>query len=359
MKLKNNYKILIIVSLILFVSLINNYNARIISDVYTLNFIKQFIFSIIGFFIIFFISKLNIKKVFEKHLIIYLFSCLLLVLVLFFGKNINGATAWFDFGFISFQPSELMKISLTISLVSITNNFNKLKNKSDIVYFISMVILTLIPSLLVFIEPDTGAVIFYALIFLVCILSSKINKKYLYICFLTGISLIISFIYLYIFETDMLINLIGTSFFYRVDRILNISDNYQINNALTLIGSSKLINYNVLTDVLYVPELPTDFAFAYTFGVIGILGGVSVLMLYFILDILLINGSKKANNKLFANVFVTLFIFQQFYNIFMNIGLVPIMGIPLPFLSYGGSSLLIYFIFLGIYLKDTVYLNTG
>lgn len=348
--LKKYFPLTFIIILMIF-SLLNNYNARLISDVYKYNLYKQLFFYVIGFIIIFFFSKIKVKRFFSFHYLYYVISVLLLILVLFFGKNVNGATAWFDFKIISFQPSEFMKFTLAISLAKITKDFNNSKNKNDLLHLTKLAILTIIPSILVFIEPDTGAIIFYFLTFLVAFFLSKVKKRWFVIFAVTFFSVCSFFIYIYFFNQDLLIDLIGTSFFYRVDRLTNLTDNYQINNSLTLIGASSFFGKGINSTSLYIPEAPTDFMFAYNFGNFGLFGALVVLLTYALLIFSLIKGIKKSQNKVFSYIFITTLLFGIFYNILMNIGILPIMGIVLPFLSYGGSALLIYFLFLGLYFK--------
>ncbi|MFI3260365.1 MAG: FtsW/RodA/SpoVE family cell cycle protein [bacterium] len=351
MKFFKKYYPLIFIVILTFFSLLNNYNARYIHSMYSHNFLKQTLFFAIGYIFIFLFSFINEKKFFNNHFVYYIISAILLFLVLFFGTEVNGAKAWFNFNFFSFQPSELMKFTLAISLTKITTDFNNSKNKNDILFLSKITLLTLIPSILVFVEPDTGAIIFYFLIFITSFFFSKIKRRWIIIFLITFFSSIFFFVYIYFFNTDLLINLLGTSFFYRVDRIINISDNYQINNAITLIGSRDFFENNLGNTSLYIPEAPTDFMFAYNFGNFGLFGALCVLISYFLLILSILLQTKKSNNKLYKYMFIWMLTFGVFYNILMNIGLLPIMGIALPFLSYGGSSILIYFLFLGLYFK--------
>ena len=152
---------------------------------------------------------------------------------------------------------------------------------------------------------------------------------------------------------DFLIKVIGTSFFYRIERLITFQNasSYQLENALIAIGSASLWGVGLKKSSLYIPEAPTDFIFAFTISNYGIITGLIVLLSYFLIDIYLINTYFKIKNKkikLFLFSFLSVFIFQQVINLSMNLGLIPIIGIPLPFLSYGGSTIIIYFIFLGI-----------
>ena len=352
MKIKNKYISLYFIIIICIFSLFNNYNARLIDSVYYLNFYKQLIFYIIGFIIIYLFKYINLNILFKYHYIYYILSLILLITVLLIGSEINGSRAWFNLYFFSLQPSEVMKLSLSITLSKLAYDFNISEKKYELLFLLKIFLLTFIPSILVFIEPDTGAIIFYLIIFLVTFFNLKIHKYWKTIFIIISILLTLTFIYLYIFEKNLLINIFGTSLFYRFDRIINFKDNYQINNALILIASSTLFGVGLSKSNLYVPESPTDFIYTYNIGNFGILACTTLTISYYLLFITLLNKNKKVYNKIFNNIFISLLLFQTTYNIFINIGLLPIMGIPLPYFSYGGSSIIIYFIFLGIYYKS-------
>ena len=160
-------------------------------------------------------------------------------------------------------------------------------------------------------------------------------------------------ILLYLYNKDLLINLIGTSFFYRVERLITFKtmSSYQLENALVAMGSSSLLGTGLGKVSLYIPEAPTDFIFAFSISNFGYLCGFIILSCYFLMDLFLINkiiNMKKNTLKYILISFTSIFLFGQIINIGMNLGLLPIIGIPLPFLSYGGSTLIIYFTFLSI-----------
>ena len=353
-RLKQNYGLLFIpIILIMLISFLNMANASLISSSYNYHLLKQILWYSLGFGLIFFLTRLNLQKIFKYSFYFYLLGLGLLFLVLVFGHVINGAKAWFTFGFFSFQPSELMKLALALYLTKIISE-TKLPNwQAELKLIMKVLIITLIPSLLVFLEPDTGAIIFFFLIAFTLLFFAKISKWWflLFLGLLAFFSL--SFYLLYIFNQDLLIKLIGTSFFYRVERLLTFTsqNSYQLENALVVIGSAGLWGSGLGRVSLYIPEAPTEFIFAFNIGNFGLIAGVLILLLYFVLDLYLVYLVQKGNEekiKLFLISFISIFFFQQIINIGMNLGLLPIIGIPLPFLSYGGSTIIIYFLFLGI-----------
>ena len=331
------------------------YQAKFIKDIYAWHLKKQILWYMIGFLLILILQKIKVKIIFNYSFIIYLLNNLLLVLVLFIGKDINGAKAWFNLKFFNFQPSEFMKISLLLYLIHWSDLFKHQKISEFKFLFISFLI-TIIPSILVFLEPDTGAIIIYLLILFSVLLLSGIRKRWFIIAFLLLSIILGVFFYLYFFNQDLLIKYTGTSFFYRVERLLNFKSGtgMQLNNALITIGNAKILGHGIQNSLLYVPEFPTDFVFTLNTAIFGFVGDIIVLLAFLSLNCFFINKIFTINKypyKLFINGFLFIFIYQQAQNILMNLGLLPIMGIPLPFLSYGGSNMITYFIFLGIILN--------
>ena len=337
--------------IIMIISFMDMQNAKLLSDLYEKNLLKQLIWYIVGFSTILIIKKINIQTILKYSKYFYWLSIILLVLVLFFGKETNGARAWFNFGIFSFQPSELTKLTLILYLSDIAS-----RNKPDFRLILKVSILTIIPSILVFLEPDTGAIIFYFLSAITILYFAPIKKYWFLI--LLGIIILLggTFIILYIYNRDLLIKLIGTSFFYRIERLITFQteSSYQLENALIVMGSASFFGTGLNKISLYIPEAPTDFIFAFTIGNFGIFTGFLILLCYLLIDIFLINQYLKQKNKKIKLVlisFISIFFFQQIINIGMNLGLLPIIGIPLPFLSYGGTTIIIYFLFLGIILN--------
>lgn len=349
--LNNPLTLFIPLFIIMIISLLDMQNAKLLSPLYANNLTKQIIWYVVGILTIIIISKINIETILKYSKYYYWLSIILLILVLFLGKTTNGAKAWFNFGFFSFQPSELTKLTLILYLSDIVS-----KSKNDFKMILKVITLTIIPSILVFLEPDTGAIIFYFLSAITILFFAPIKRYWFFI--MGGIFLLLgaAFTILYIFNQDLLINLIGTSFFYRIERLITFKteSSYQLENALIVIGSASLFGTGLNKVSLYIPEAPTDFIFAFTIGNFGIFTGFLLLLCYLLIDLFLINQYLKQKNKKIKLVlisFISMFFVGQIINISMNLGLLPIIGIPLPFLSYGGSTIIIYFIFLGIILS--------
>ena len=340
--MKKKYLTIIFLIIIMLFSIYNLYSAKVMLKSYSNYYIKELIWWVIGFLVIIISSKLNLDIIFKKSKYLYVLGIILLVITHFFGITINGSTSWLKVGLVSIQPSEFMKIPLILSLRSIS-----LRDYSNIEYFIYALVLTLIPSIIVFMEPDTGAVIIYFLIFITFIFMRKYNKWFYIISALLLFCIILIFIYLYLFQRDLFIKVFGTTLFYRIDRITNFlnQDGYQRNQALASLRSSKLFGRG---ELIYFPESTTDFAFTFLISQIGIIPGIIFLIIYSLL-IIILNSIKT--DKYIKVAFITIISFQFIINVLMNIGFFPIIGITLPFLSYGGSSLLSYIILIMLILK--------
>ncbi|MBR1417033.1 MAG: FtsW/RodA/SpoVE family cell cycle protein [Bacilli bacterium] len=290
--------------------------------------IKQSIWIILGFLACIIISKIKYKKILKYSIIYYIICILLLVLVLLLNKFTNGSRAWLNFKLFTIQPSELMKIALI--LISI-----KYLNKCNIWQFI---LLYMIPMILIFLEPDTGGVII-DIIILIFFLTKKLNKKQIFHLSIIFTIIISLFMGIYLFDKEILIKLIGPSIFYRIDRITNFiqDDSIQTTNAIISIATGN---------TLYFPEMYNDFFIAY------ILSKNIYLLIIIILSTISLLIILKEKNTLASQVAFYLFLWQCWWNLAMNLKLVPVIGIPYLFLSYGGSHILSSMILIGIIISS-------
>ena len=154
-------------------------------------------------------------------------------------------------------------------------------------------------------------------------------------------------------NNDLFIKLLGTNFFLRIDRLLDWKkkEGYQLENGLIAIGSGGLLGFGINKTPLYFPEPQTDFIFAVFANNFGFIGAIFLLSLIVIFDIRLVTivlKSKNNVNKYIMAGIIGMLIYQQFQNIGMTLGIMPITGITLPFISYGGSSLISYMIMAGV-----------
>ena len=274
-----------------------------------------------------------------------------------FAKPINNSKCWFTvFGIGTIQPSEFMKIILIITNAVIIDKHNKSSYKKDYVLILKIIGVTLIPSILTFLQPDTGMVLIYFVISFVMLFTSGINIKW-FIWFIAILTLLLSvFLSLYFYNDDLFIKIFGTSFFYRIDRLLDWKDGVgmQLTNALIGIGSAFIFGHGFNNTPIYFPEPQTDFIFSVFATNYGLVGATFLLLIlvYFDFNIIKIAiNSRNRIDKYVVSGILAMLIYQQIQNIGMNIGLLPITGITLPFISYGGSSLLSYMIIIGILLN--------
>ena len=363
MKKESKFKVEknIVIPLILFaiISVITIYCTRSLlsSDLQNL-YLKQILWYSIGFFIAFLMMTFGNKFLYNNAYIFYIIGVLLLILVLFFGKEINNAKCWFVIPYIgSFQPSEFMKVFLIITLARMIGDFNAERRDNDINeefrFLIKVLIVVGIPSVLTFIEPDTGAVLIYFIITIVMLFTSGFKSRWFLITLLIILLFGGSFLAIYFLDKDLFIKVFGTSFFYRMDRILNWSNSsgLQLTNSITAIGSAGGLGHGFNHTPIYFPEMQTDFIFAVYASNFGFLGVIILISLLIYFDINIISLTSKTTNsydKFTIGGIISVLLFQQIQNISMTIGLLPIMGITLPFISYGGSSLLSYMILVGM-----------
>ena len=318
-------------------SLINMYKAPLLSSIYNSYFIKQNIWIIVSIFIAIIIYKIKFKFIFKYRYVLYFINILMLIYVLLFSSTTNGIKAWVKIGSITFQPSEFTKITLPICVIKL------IKDKK----YIKSLILFLIPSILILLEPDTGNFILLLFIYLYLLINKNNRKIILYLLGFLIISFLLAIIS-FIYYPEIIASLFNGALYYRFKRIMSFRNNFQINNALIGIGSAKLLPLPINRVLIYIPEGITDFIFAFNLCNYGIIS--SIILLTFIL-IFINKIIKKYKRKMYyfkkkvIGSFLTIYIIQTLYNILMNIGILPIMGIPLPFISYGGSSILTYTIF--------------
>ena len=320
-------------------------------------YIKQLLWYGIGFIVAYFIMFIGNDIIFRNINILYIIGVISLILVLFFGQTINDAKCWFGFGSFGIQPSEFMKIILIIMIASMIKSFREFNDNptlfDEFKFLLKVGIIVLIPSFLTFLEPDTGVVLIYLLITIVMLFVSGIRYRWFLIVIGILALTIGSVLFIYFINTDLFIKIFGTSFFLRVDRLLDWSSGsgYQLQNGMTAIGSSGLFGNGFGKTPIYFPEPQTDFIFAVFSSNFGLIGSLAIISLIIYFDVKLImtaiNSQKNMNKYVIAGI-IGMLIYQQFQNIGMTIGIMPITGITLPFISYGGSSLLSYMIMVGI-----------
>ena len=280
----------------------------------------------------------------------YVFNLILLILVMLVGQSALGAQRWIALGPISIQPSEFSKLIMIIALAAMMEKRGKIQSLSDLAPVAGYV---LVPFLLVLKQPDLGTSLVFLAIFFGMVFVAGIRLRILFGIFGLGLA---AMPVLWHFLKD-----------YQKMRIMVFMDpnvdplgaGYHIIQSKIAIGSGGLTGKGFLkgtqTKLNYVPEQETDFIFCTVGEEAGFLGSAALLLGYAIFILRIVALAERQVTK-FGRVYgycvASIFLFHLFINVGMVLGLVPVIGIPLPFFSYGGSSLwgftFLLFIFLGI-----------
>ena len=360
---------------------------------------KQLIWILICLIIFFIIQIIEYRFIFDLAVPLYFLSIILLVLVLLFGQEVKSSVSWFNFFGLKFQPSEFAKFSTALILAKVFDSSN-LKVDS-VKSLIKVSTLILIPFILILFQGDTGTALVYLSFFLV-LLREGLSLKFFFIAlsfiviFMMGI--ILEKTILYTIFTILFLIIVGLSikdfkriinssiFFVLVILVINGQD-FLMNNVLKphqkkrieslinpnadplgagwnvtqskiAIGSGSFLGKGYMegsqTSFNFVPFQSTDFIFSVIGEEFGYLGSMIFIILYFIFlyrVLILAENQKDKFARVFGYSVFSIIFFHFFVNISMTLGLFPVVGIPLPFVSYGGSSLLSFSLLIFIFLK--------
>lgn len=370
-KRKINFKILIPIILLSIISIVTIYSALTYTSSTLGNLaLKQAIWYGIGWVLVYILVKLKNDYLYQHTWFLYIFGVILLALLLVFGTPINNSKCWFTIpGIGSIQPSEFMKIFIMLTLATMIHNFrNDFTNptlKDEFKFILKTFIIVLIPSVLTFLQPDTGSIFIYLIIYFSMMFASGIRIRWFIVGFTILLLLFGGILGLYFFLEDIFIKIFGSSIYYRLERIFNWRNGsgLQLENAMAAIGSAGIFGHGYNKTPIYFPESSTDFIFAVFASNFGLIGILILLGIIIYLDINIIKLTRKKiedTDKFIVAGILGMLIFQQIQNIGMTVGLLPITGITLPFVSYGGSSLLSYMLMVGIIInislkKDRTY----
>lgn len=367
-KYKINFKIVIPILLMAIVSIITIYSALTYTSKSLGNLaLKQAIWYIVGFILVFILLRLKNEYLYRHAWFLYILGNLVLLWLLLFATPINNSKCWLVIpGIGSIQPSEFMKVFIMLALATMIHNFRSdYKNpsvKDEFIFILKTFLVVLVPSVLTFLQPDTGAVIIYLIIYLVMMFTSGIRIRWFVIAFVILFCILGTTLWLYFFKEDIFIKMFGSSIYYRLERLFDwqSGSGLQLENALAAIGSAGFLGHGFNKTPIYFPESSTDFIFAVfasNFGFVGVLVLLTIIIYFDINIIRLARRKIYDTDKYILTGIVSMLLFQQIQNIGMTIGLLPITGITLPFISYGGSSLLSYMIMIGIILNISMEKN--
>ncbi len=358
------------------------------------NFQKQ-LFTTVLALVLFFVAYFIPYKIYRIIAVpSFVFSVILLVSVLFLGKTVYGAKSWISLGPIGFQPAEFAKIGVILFLAYfLTRSRRNPNNIADLSLIIGF---SFIPIILILLEPDMGTAIVYAIITSVILFWSGVDL-FLFFLLLSPIfvvfaslfgiaafvlSMLIVFALFFYFKKNIFVNasivVMNMAAAYLFDYVLHflkphqqkrietfvdpmadpLGAGYNIIQAKVAIGSGGLFGKGFLegnqTQLRYIPEQWTDFIYCVIGEEFGFVGSILVILLFLILFSRLIYIATHTKNK-FGSIVVIgalALLFTHFaINIGMNLGVAPVIGLPLPFMSYGGSSLIVNMVLMGIVLN--------
>ncbi len=285
----------------------------------------------------------------------YLCSLTLLILVLIFGKTVKGAKSWFDFGGFSFQPTDFVKLLVIIVLAKYFSRRHVAI--AQFKHFIISALYALIPISLIMLQPDFGSAMIVALLWLGMALVAGISKKHILIV-LGALVLVFTISWLFLFKPYQKARIV--SFINPTSDIRGAG--YNAYQSVIAVGSGEIIGkglgYGTQSRLNFLPEYQTDFIFAAFSEEWGFVGALIVIFCFsFLLWRIKVHANRGASNfeTLFCVGYIILIFGHLVVNVGMNIGIMPVTGIPLPFMSYGGSHLLAEMIGLGIILSMTRY----
>ena len=330
--------------------------------------VKQILFYIIGFVLMIGIGLLHVEHLKKFSWIFYVLIVLLLIGLIFAPENIarpiNQAKAWYQVKYIgTFQPSEFLKFAFVLVVAKmIDTHYTKIDKQSlasDCMLLSKIAIVTIPPMILVYKQPDTGMLLLYFALLIPMIYFSPISKKILVSIAAIPVTIVISVVITYFqyhdFFQEQIVERLSPHQVSRVNGWLQpfeYEDSaYQTRQGILAIGSGELTGKGFLGNDVYVPEKHTDFIFATIAEETGFIGGTIVILLYFLLLyrlVLIIIKVKSVFSYAAGAGIVGLLTFQICQNIGMTLGLLPVTGVTLPFLSYGGSSLLSNFMLIGL-----------
>lgn len=311
-------------------------------------FSRQIIFAGIGLVVFFVFAFLDYRKIKNYSTALYIIGFLFLISVLLFGKVVRGTAGWLGFGGVHLQPVEPFKIIAVILLAKYFSLHSR--NIRDYKYILISFVPVVVSIFLIIKQPDFGSAFVIFFLWLSILIMNGINKKHLFILFLTG--LIIAFLSWNFFLKD-----------YQKERVITLFNSssdplgagYNVIQSTVAVGSGgfwgKGLGHGSQSQLNFLPEKHTDFIFAVVSEELGFGGAVFVIILLGVIITRLLKialNSRDNFGKLIVGGVASVIFIHSLINIGMNIGVMPVTGIPLPFLSYGGSSLITLIAAVGI-----------
>ncbi|ANE47171.1 cell cycle protein [Paenibacillus swuensis] len=327
---------------------------------------KTLIFYTLGFIVMICVTLFDYRVLVKGSLLIYGIGILSLIAVYFLGENINGARGWFRVGAFLIQPAEFVKLAIIITVAY----FLQKRQGEPLRIFADVIpigIVVFVPFALVMIQPDLGNAVIYIVILLGMFWIGNIKLSHATIGLLIMGAFLGSFLYVFNAfgpEIKQYLNEQDKGHWYqRINTFVNPSEasndeQYQVRNSMIAIGSGSLTGDGYMNgnskNKRFIPFAYSDSIFVVIGEEFGFVGASVLLLLYFLLIyrmILIAIQCRELSGSFIIVGIVSMFVFQIFENVGMLIGLMPLTGITLPFISYGGSSLLINMACIGIVLS--------
>lgn len=305
---------------------------------------SQLIFWILGLSVFFVVSQTK-PQIWQRYTIpIYLLTMASLVLVFLIGEEVRGATRWIDLGFLRFQPSEIAKLTTIFALA----NFYLKKTADELANIITSLAIIAPVFLLVFFEPDIGSAMAVVAIWAGISYVARIKKSTIIALFLATIIILpLALNHLAPYQKQRLISFVNP----QTDPL---GSGYNIIQSKIAVGSGQIFGRGLgrgsQSQLNFLPEAESDFIFASTVEELGFVGAIVVVLILIFILVRIHSASQDQDRftKLLASGALSFLIYQITVNIGMNLGLIPVTGITLPMVSYGGSSLITTLVLLGI-----------
>lgn len=366
-------------------------------------FSKQLTFALLGVVLMLFVSYIPPRIISKFSYIIYGISLVLLVLVLIFGKKISGSRSWFSIGGFGIQPSEFAKIATILALANYLSRIEDgYKDVNRLMIFLKSCLFVICPVILIMRQPDMGTTLIFLSMILPILFWVGLSPYILFVIISPVIVVVGAFFGMTYFVAALVIVALILLFFkrnifltagilaanfaigfsvdtlyhklqpYQQNRIKAVFDpatdplgsGYNVIQSKVAIGSGGLFGKGFLqgtqTQLKFIPEQWTDFIYCMIGEEFGFVGSVLILLLYILLIFQLVNNAYMTKNR-FLSVccigFASIFLFHLIINVGMTIGVMPVIGIPLPLMSYGISSLMSFLVMIGIGMSAYRYRN--
>lgn len=309
--------------------------------------LQQLIYTIVGFILFLFLSQIDLDSLTRVIKPLYILSIVLLLIVLVVGMETRGSVRWIPLGFFNIQPSEFAKPALILLLSAFW-----IKNDPTWINMFKSLFWTLPIVLLIFKQPDLGSFLTLMAIWVGMLFAARVSIQKMIVLLVIALLLIPSgWLFLHDYQKQRITGFLSPE----ADPL---GQGYNVIQSTIAVGSGQLIGRGLgrgtQSRLQFLPEFRTDFIFASIAEELGFVGSAIILSLYLYLFTTCLRVANQSDDRFYYMLVIGVFsmlIFQTLVNIGMNIGILPITGITLPLISYGGSSLIVTFICLGLISK--------